>query len=146
MTIARPKILGICHENKRSLPAIAIASRYLELWICRASGIGRSTRSSILTLLDVTGQTYVRAARAILSREDLRFPAARFRRTIFGGKHTEYTEQTYGFAIGKFWTCRLFPTICIFHFLKPLKTFRGRYFRAINPFYHRTLIFFMLPC
>jgi len=33
------------------------------------------------------------AARAILSREDLRFPAARFRRTIFGGKHTEYEER-----------------------------------------------------
>jgi len=33
------------------------------------------------------------AVRAILSREDLRFPAARFQRTIFGGKHTEYGER-----------------------------------------------------
>jgi hypothetical protein len=33
------------------------------------------------------------AARAILSREDLRFPAARFRRTIFGGKHTKRERE-----------------------------------------------------
>jgi len=69
--------------NKKAprLGLVVIATRYRHV-LDRASGIWSvHARFGILTLLDVTGQTYARAARAILSREDLRFPAVCFRRT-----------------------------------------------------------------
>lgn len=77
----------------------AIATRYWHVSVLdrRASGIGRSTRDQVYWHFSTSPARLMLAlVRSILSREDLRFPAVRFRRTRSSvGKHTKYIERRF---------------------------------------------------
>lgn len=91
--LAQRRVQKITSDNNR------LREHYRERFLDRRACFwNRSVpaRSRILTLPDVTDQTYAHAVRAILSREDLRFPAVRFQRTIYGGKRTKHTEPVHG--------------------------------------------------